>query len=157
MSIAYRVRKFYQYLILDITVLWQYVSGVELFPNMWEAVGCELSPITTYLKSISTVGWWCMHWIPAIGRQKQMSLCEFEASLVYSTGSWTAKATQWNPGGGGWERKKKGRERKKKYFNLIFCLSPWDWSKWIRNVELAVRKAQPPFCECLTSTLSTRI
>ena len=36
--------------------------------------------------------------IPAFGRQKQVELCEFEASLVYRTSSRTARAvTQRNP------------------------------------------------------------
>jgi hypothetical protein len=34
--------------------------------------------------------------IPALGRQKQVNFCEFEASLVYKASSRTAKATQKN-------------------------------------------------------------
>jgi hypothetical protein len=34
--------------------------------------------------------------IPALGRQRQADLCEFEASLIYRVSSWTAKATQRN-------------------------------------------------------------
>jgi uncharacterized membrane protein YjgN (DUF898 family) len=33
----------------------------------------------------------------ALWRQKQMDLCEFQASLVYRTSSRTARATQRNP------------------------------------------------------------
>jgi hypothetical protein len=36
--------------------------------------------------------WWCTPLIPALGRQWQVDLCEFEASLVYRA----AKATQRN-------------------------------------------------------------
>jgi hypothetical protein len=35
--------------------------------------------------------------IPALGRQKQAELCEFEASLAYRASSRTAKATYRNP------------------------------------------------------------
>ena len=35
--------------------------------------------------------------IPALGRQRQVDLCEFKASLVYRGSSRTAKATQRNP------------------------------------------------------------
>ena len=39
--------------------------------------------------------WWCMPLIPALGREKQVDLCEFEASLVYRTSSRTgSKATE---------------------------------------------------------------
>ena len=29
--------------------------------------------------------WWCTPLIPALGRQRQVDLCEFEASLVYKS------------------------------------------------------------------------
>jgi hypothetical protein len=35
--------------------------------------------------------------VPALGRQRQEDLCEFEASLVYRVSSRTARATQRNP------------------------------------------------------------
>ena len=35
--------------------------------------------------------------IPALGRQRQVHLCEFKASLVYGASSRKAKATQRNP------------------------------------------------------------
>lgn len=35
--------------------------------------------------------------IPALGKQKQMELCKFKASLVYRTSFKTAKAKQQNP------------------------------------------------------------
>jgi hypothetical protein len=35
--------------------------------------------------------------IPALGRQRQVDLCEFEASLVYRMSSRTARAIQRNP------------------------------------------------------------
>ena len=35
--------------------------------------------------------------MPALGRQRQVDLCEFEASLVYRASSRTIKATQRNP------------------------------------------------------------
>ena len=41
--------------------------------------------------------WWCSSIIPALLRQGQVDLCEFEVRLIYREGSWTAKATQRNP------------------------------------------------------------
>jgi hypothetical protein len=35
--------------------------------------------------------------VPALGRQRQEDLCEFEASLVYRVSPRTARATQRNP------------------------------------------------------------
>ena len=35
--------------------------------------------------------------IPALRKQRQMGLCEFEASLVYRASSRTVRATQRNP------------------------------------------------------------
>ena len=51
---------------------------------------------------INQVGWW---WhttlIPALGRQRQVDLCEFQVSLGYRTNSRTARAvTQEKPCGG---------------------------------------------------------
>jgi hypothetical protein len=40
---------------------------------------------------------WHMPFIPALGRQRQVDLYEFEASLVYRTSSWSARATKKNP------------------------------------------------------------
>ena len=43
--------------------------------------------------NLNRVGWW---WhtplIPALGKQRQVDLCEFEASLVYRASSRTATA-----------------------------------------------------------------
>jgi hypothetical protein len=42
-------------------------------------------------------GLWCwMPLIPPLGRQRQVNLCEFEASLVYRVSSRTARATRGN-------------------------------------------------------------
>jgi hypothetical protein len=54
----------------------------------------EISP----LKRIIQAGrWWCTPFIPALGRQRQADLCEFDASLVYKVSFRTARATQRNP------------------------------------------------------------
>lgn len=41
--------------------------------------------------------WWCMPLIPTLRRERQVGLCDLEASLVYRVTSKTAKATQGNP------------------------------------------------------------
>ena len=41
--------------------------------------------------------WWRTPLIPALGWQRQVDLCELEASLVCRESSITAKATQRNP------------------------------------------------------------
>jgi hypothetical protein len=41
--------------------------------------------------------WWFMSLIPALGRQRQVDLCGFKASLVYRASSRTARATERNP------------------------------------------------------------
>jgi 3-polyprenyl-4-hydroxybenzoate decarboxylase len=46
--------------------------------------------------------------IPAFRRQRQVDLCEFQASLIYTVNSRTARAIQRNP-----VSKKKKKERKK--------------------------------------------
>ena len=49
-------------------------------------------------KSITLAGqWWYMPLIPGLRRQRQVDLCESEASLVYRGSSRTARATQGNP------------------------------------------------------------
>ena len=55
--------------------------------------------------------------IPALGRQRQANLCEFEASLVYKINSRTARATQRNPVSNQKEKKdgrKAGRQEGRK-------------------------------------------
>ena len=47
----------------------------------------------TKRKKKNKAGWWRTPLIPALGRQRQEDLCEFEASLVYRVSSRTARAT----------------------------------------------------------------
>ena len=54
--------------------------------------------------------WWHLLLIPALKRQRQVDLCEFEVSMVYIMGSRTVKATKRN----GLENKK---QIKKNYKN----------------------------------------
>ena len=65
-------------------------------PSTWkvEAENCsEFENIQGYTESTrSNRVWWHSPLIPALGRQSQADLCEFEASLVYS--SRTAKASR---------------------------------------------------------------
>jgi hypothetical protein len=42
----------------------------------------------------SLAGWLCTPLIPALGRQRQVELCEFEFILVYRASSSTARVTQ---------------------------------------------------------------
>ena len=48
--------------------------------------------------------------IPALGKQWQAALCEFEASLVYRASARTARATQRNPVSKNQKDKIKGRQ-----------------------------------------------
>ena len=54
--------------------------------------------------------------ISALGRQKQVGLCEFEAGLVYKMSSRTARATQRNLV---LRKKKKKKKKRKENKNLI--------------------------------------
>ena len=46
------------------------------------------------LKNVKTYRvWWCTRLNPALGRQKQMDLCELQASLIYIENSRPAQAT----------------------------------------------------------------
>ena len=59
---------------------------------------CIIPRLRYFLKSCSLGHWWCMPLIPALGRQRQANLCEFETSLVYTVSSrTTSKAIQGNP------------------------------------------------------------
>ena len=75
----------------------------------------------------SSSQWWCAPLIPALRRQRQVNLCEFEASLVYRTSSRTAKTvTQRNP------VSKERRERKKE--------------RWPINVSSNINQKCPVGC-----------
>jgi hypothetical protein len=50
--------------------------------------------IGSHLKIIILERKWHMPLIPAFGRQRQLDLCEFQASLVYIVGSRPDRATQ---------------------------------------------------------------
>ena len=47
--------------------------------------------------TISAWWWWCTPSMSALGRQRQMNLCEFKASLVSRASFRTVRATQRNP------------------------------------------------------------
>lgn len=57
----------------------------------------------------STTGsrWWCTPSVPALGRQRLVDLCEFEASLVNRASSRIARAMQRNPVSKNQKKKKK--------------------------------------------------
>ena len=54
--------------------------------------------------------WWCTFFIPALGRQRQVDLYEFEASLVYQASSRTARTIDRNLV---WKNKPKTKKPKK--------------------------------------------
>jgi hypothetical protein len=53
--------------------------------------------LSYYFYVIVSRVWWHTPLAPALGRQRQMDLLEFEASLAYKASSRTARATQRNP------------------------------------------------------------
>jgi hypothetical protein len=68
-----------------------------------------------YLKKTETAWrWWHIPLIPALGRQRQVGVCEFEASLVYRVSSRASKATQ---GNNVIENKKERKENSNKQTN----------------------------------------
>jgi hypothetical protein len=58
--------------------------------------------------------------VPALKRQRQASLCEFKASLLYRNSSKTARATQWNP------VSNKQTNKQKVYYGLK-KMAQWLW------------------------------
>jgi hypothetical protein len=48
----------------------------------------------SFLRKKKVIRQWCVPLIPALGRQRRVDLCEFEASLVFIVSSRTAKAIQ---------------------------------------------------------------
>lgn len=58
--------------------------------------------------------WWWTHLIPALRRQRQVDLYEFEANLVYRASSRTAKTTQWDPVSKNQKEEEEERRRKKR-------------------------------------------
>ena len=50
-----------------------------------------------FINQFTKLGGGGAHIIPALGRQRQVNLCEFEASLVYRASSRASRATQRNP------------------------------------------------------------
>lgn len=51
------------------------------------------SNVNKYLKSNYGEVWWYTLSIPALGRQRKVDLCKWEASLVYTANSSTVRAT----------------------------------------------------------------
>jgi hypothetical protein len=56
-------------------------------------MGIDTQTHTCILESLLSWAWWCTPIFPALGRQRQEDLCEFEASLDYIVSSRTARAT----------------------------------------------------------------
>ena len=65
--------------------------------------------------------WWClMPLIPALRRQRQVDLCEFEASLVYRASSRTDPTGSKSYGG---TLSQKTKTKQKKFIFFLFFLS----------------------------------
>jgi hypothetical protein len=67
--------------------------------------------------------WWRMSLIPACGRQRQVDLCEFGASLVYRARSRTARTMQRDPFSKNKNKNKTKRKEKKFFVNVCLCLN----------------------------------
>ena len=79
-----------------------------------EIDGSQLNLVSNNQKIEGRAGqWWFKPLIPKLKRQRQVDLCEFEASLVYKSSSRTARATQGNSVS---EKKKERKKRKKNNF-----------------------------------------
>jgi len=66
---------------------------------------------------------WRTPLIPAVGRQSQVHLCEFKASLVYRASSRTARATQRNPASNpttAQKNKNKNKHTHTKNYEMLF-------------------------------------
>ena len=69
---------------------------VQCYKGPQTNLASHSSALWVKLKKLSEAGWWWrMPLIP--GRQRQVDLCEFEASLFYRASSRTARITQRNP------------------------------------------------------------
>ena len=76
-----------------------------------EIDGSQLNLVSNNQKIEGRAGqWWFKPLIPKLKRQRQVDLCEFEASLVYKSSSRTARATQGNSVS---EKKKRKKERER--------------------------------------------
>ena len=67
------------------------------------------------------------HLIPALGRQRQADLCQFEASLVYRAGASTGTKAKEKPCHKKWRKKERKKEREESCFldrvpSLLFFL-----------------------------------
>jgi hypothetical protein len=89
----------------------------------------KLETLTLRIKILGLDRWWRMPLILAFWRQRQVYLCEFEASLVYTDGSRIARAPQRN------RVTEKLTKNKTKKFGLkkkkphLFCVSDMVWIK----------------------------
>jgi hypothetical protein len=88
--------------------------GISL-ERQWVTVSLMTSNM--HLKMNKEAGrWWCIPLTPALERQRQVDLCEFEASLVYRVSSRTARATQRNPA------KETKQNKKRKVYYYLQCI-----------------------------------
>ena len=88
-----------------------------------------------------------MHLIPTLRKQKQVDLCELEASLVYRVSSRTARATQRNPVS---ERGCGEGEREREKNEIVNCVKmDGPGGHYIKRSEPGTERQFHPHEECL--------
>ena len=76
----------------------QLLASLDYFSSSWTQFTFQSKSFRAIEHLPFYKAWWLLiPFVPALERQRQVNLCEFEASLVYRVSSRTARDTQRNP------------------------------------------------------------